>query len=133
MPFDFELAPATRIVQSRAWGALSDAELLNHMARVAALFRQGAVDARWAQIADFTGVTDLGGVSSAGVRRMAEDNPWPKDSIRAFIVATDEEFGLVRMYQAMGDPKTEELCITRSAADAEAYVARERARLGIVI
>lgn len=133
MPFDCELDSAACIVQSRASGALSDTNLLGHMAQVAALFRQGVIDPSWAQISDFTAVSDAGAVSSEGIRRMAEGNPWPKDSIRAFVVATDEQFGLARMYQTIGGLQTEELCITRSAADAAAHVARERARLGIVI
>ena len=37
------------------------------------------------------------------------------------------------MYQALGDPKTDDLCITRSADDADAFIARERVRLGIAI
>jgi hypothetical protein len=131
MPADFELMPSTRTIYTRGWGSLSDADLLDHMARIAALFRSGALDAEWAQICDFTGVENLDGVTSDGIRRAAEGNPWPRYTVRAFIVNSDEQFGLARMYQALGDPKTDDLCITRSAADAGAFVARERARLGI--
>ena len=133
MPADFELMPSTRTVYTRGWGSLSDADLLDHMARIAALFESGALDAEWAQICDFTGVGDLDGVTSDGIRRAAEGNPWPRYTVRAFVVNTDEQFGLARMYQALGDPKTGDLCITRSAADAGAFIGRERVRLGIAI
>jgi hypothetical protein len=133
MPADFELMPSTRTVCSRAWGPLSDADLLGHMAGIAALFKNGALDGEWAQVCDFTGVENLDLVTSDGVRRMAEGNPWPRYSVRAFIVSTDEQFGLARMYQALGDPKTGDLGIVRSDADASAFVGRERARLGIAI
>jgi hypothetical protein len=127
MPADFEVLPDTRTVLTRAWGALTDEDLFRHMARIAALFREGALDFSWAQICDFTAVDDLAGVSTDGIRRMAEGNPWPQTCPRAFIVDTDEQFGLARMYQAIGDPKTDDLCITRCAADAALYIAQERA------
>ena len=133
MPADFELIPGKRIVHSRGWGALTDADLLGHMARISALFKAGTLDTDWAQIWDFTGVENVDGVSTAGVRRAAEGNPWPRSAIRACIVTTDEQFGLVRMYQALGDPKTDDVAITRSAADANAFIGHERVRLGIAI
>ena len=133
MPADFELMPSTRTVYTRGWGSLSDADLLHHMARIAALFTRGALDAEWAQICDFSGVVDLDGVTSDGIRRAAEGNPWPRYTVRAFIVSTSEQFGLARMYQALGDPKTSDLCITHSADEADAFIRRERARLGIAI
>ena len=133
MPADFELIAGTRTVYSRGWGALTDADLLGHMARISALFKAGTLDTEWAQLWDFTGVENVDGVSTAGVRRAAEGNPWPRSAIRACIVTTDEQFGLVRMYQALGDPKTDDMRITRSVADADAFIARERLRLGIGI
>ena len=128
MPADFELMPSTRTVHTRAWGALSDSDLHDHMVRIAALFKDGVLDAEWAQICDFTGVDNLDGVTTAGIRRMAEGNPWPRYTVRAFIVSTDEQFGLARMYQSLGDPKTDDLCITRYAADAALYIAQARTR-----
>ena len=134
MPADFELMPATRTVHSRGWGALTDADLLGHMERIAALFKSGVLDSDWAQIADFSGVENVDGcrrpLAFDGLRN---DNPWPRYAVRAFVVATDEQFGLLRMYQALGNPKTDDVGITRSVADAEAFIARERVRLGIAI
>ena len=94
--------------------------------RIAALFKAGALDGDWAQLWDFTGVENVDGVSTAGVRRVADGNPWPRSAIRVCIVNTDEQFGLVRMYQALrGEPKTDEVGITRSAAEADAFIASE--------
>jgi len=131
MAEDLELMRSSRTAYSRAWGSLSDADLAGHRARIAAHFKEGVLDATWAQICDFTGVDDLDGVSSAGVRAAAEENPWPADTIRAFIVTTDEQFGLARMYQSIGGLKTSDLCITRSATEAAAFIERERRRLGL--
>ncbi len=88
MPADFELMPSTRTVYTRGWGTLSDTDLLNHMARISALFKDGVLDAEWAQICDFTGVDNLNDVTSEGIRRAAEGNPWPRYTVRAFIVST---------------------------------------------
>ena len=133
MPADFELIHGKRTVHSRGWGALTDADLLGHMARIAALFKTGVLDGDWAQIADFSDVDNMDGLSTTGIRRAAEDNPWPRYAVRAFVVATDEQFGLLRMYQALGNPKTDDVGITRSVAEAEDFIARERGRLGIAI
>ena len=133
MPADFELLRETRTVYSRGWGALTDADLAGHMARISALFKAGSLDGDWAQLWDFSAVDNVDGVSTAGVRQVAEGNPWPRYSVRAFIVSTDEQFGLVRMYQSLGNPKTDHTSIARSAADANAFIARERVRLGIAI
>src|SRR5262245_29808864 len=106
MPADFQLLPAERMVLTRAWGALVDADIFDHIERIAALFREGVLDTDWAQIVDFSAVEHVCGLTSAGVRRAAETNPWPRYVVRAFIVSTDEQFGLARMYQTLGDPKT---------------------------
>ena len=74
MPADFELSRATQIVHSRGWGALTDDDVFGHMARIGVLFREGVLDAGWAQISDFTEVTDMRSVSSKGIRRMADAN-----------------------------------------------------------
>jgi hypothetical protein len=131
MPADFTLVRGSRTVHTRAWGPLTDAELYAHLLQIASLFRDGVLDGDWAQLCDFTGVGSLDAVSSQGIRRMAERNPWPRFNVRAFVVGSNEQFGLARMYQALGDPKTADLGITWSTEEAEAFIARERTRLGI--
>jgi hypothetical protein len=129
MPADFELDRPSCIVRTRAWGALTDAELLAHRAAIAALVARGDLDASWAQLVDFTGVTSMDGVTSDGVRRMAERNPWPDDAVRVLVVPTDVTFGLARMYQMFGEPKTDAVHLARTMAEAEAYIDRIRSRL----
>ena len=131
MPADFELTSDTRTVHSRAWGALTDADLLDHSLRLGALFRAGDLGPDWAQISDFTAIEHLRGVSSDGIRLLAERNPWPPGCIRVGIVTTDEQYGLIRMYQALGGLRTEDIHIVRSLEEADAYVARQRARVGL--
>ena len=74
------------------------------------------------------------GCSTAGVRQVAEGSPWPRYAVRACIVCTDEQFGLVRMYQAIGASEDRRPRHRRARPpDAAAFIARERVRLGIAI
>ena len=124
MPFEIRLDATKRIARTRVWGQLTDAELLAHRERIQALFDRRELDDRWAQIVDFMEVTGFVGVSSDGVRSMAERNPWPATAIRVIVAPTDEAFGLARMYQLFRH--IEQVRVTRSLTDAEALVARLR-------
>lgn len=119
MPFEFEVDESTRIVRSRAWGELTDAELLAHLERLTDLFERGVADSAWGHLADFTEVQGLNDVTASCVRQMAERNPWPRESTRVLVVPSDLKYGLGRMYQILGEPKTEGLVLARSAAEAE--------------
>ena len=62
MPCDFKLEESERIVFSRAWGELTDDDLLSHLQRITEAFGQGALDSMWGQIADFSEVENFDGV-----------------------------------------------------------------------
>jgi hypothetical protein len=128
MPFDFELDRERRIVLSRASGSVTDEELLDHMARTRELFKAGVLNSTWAQIADFSEAEDASGVSSIGVARLSEGNPWPRGTARVVIAPKDVQFGLARMYQLLGDLQDHGLEVTRSVADALEFVERRRAQ-----
>lgn len=127
MPAQFELDPERRLVHSRAWGALTDADLVGHASAITALFRRGALDATWAQIYDFSGVESIEEVSAACVRRLAESGPWPADSVRVMIVPSEVTFGLARMYQLSGAARTDRVHVTRDRVGAMAFIAHARA------
>lgn len=130
MPADFELDESRRIVFSRAWGDLTDAELLDHMARMKDAHERGQIDSRWAQVADFSAVRSMNGVSSSGVRALADGNPWHEESIRVLVVPEDVQYGLARMYQMLGEPKTNRVVLVRSVAEAIARVEDRSAAQG---
>lgn len=129
MPFDIALNEAKRIVMSRAWGELTDHDLLSHLQYVTDAFAQGILDQSWGHIADFSKVENLGRVSSQVVQELAERNPWPSESPRVLIVPSDEQYGLARMYQIFGEPKTESLVLVRTAAEANEYMQNVRSGL----
>src|SRR5450432_2730724 len=103
MPAVFKLDPSKRMVYSRSSGILADEDLLGHIGKIRDLFEQGVLDSSWAQIMDFTATTELAAVTSEGIRLLAAQNPWPRESIRVVIAPTNEVFGLTRMYQLLGD------------------------------
>ena len=133
MPADFELIPGTRTVYSRGWGALTDADLLGHMARISALFKAGTLDTEWAQLWDFTGVENVDGVldrrHSTGRGRQslaALRRPRLHRDHRRAVRPGPHVPGLGRSEDRRHGHR-------RSVADADAFIARERLRLGIGI
>lgn len=127
MPAGFELCENERIVYSRAWGDVTEADLTQHMNSVSELFREGTIDATWAQVWDFTTVDSADSLALIGVRNLAKENPWPKESIRALVIASPLVFGFCRMYQILTDlEENRTLTLTKTVAEAEAYIKTKR-------
>jgi len=121
---DFTLDATNRIVRTRAWDELAGSELVDHLERITRCFAEGALDASWAQIVDLADIRSLLGVTTAIIRRLAENNPWPEQSFRVVIAPGDVSFGLARMYQLLGAGATDNVKITRSKEEAEVWFAR---------
>jgi hypothetical protein len=125
MPGSFELDADARIVRARAWGIITDDDLLDHMEETRQLFRDGTLDASWAQIADFSAVESLD-ATNEGIRRHAVLNPWPEESFRALVMPTDASFGLGRMYEMLCGDQGANVRVFRSEAEALAWIAQQR-------
>lgn len=126
MPAEFELDFVNRIVRSRAWGEVTDGDLLIHLERIRELFSDETLDPTWTQIADFAATEILDGLSDNGLRRLAKQNPWPEGSWRALIAKSDLMFGLGRMYQLLGETKGDYVGVVRSEEEAMAWIAQEK-------
>jgi hypothetical protein len=129
MPVDIDLDRAQRIVHSRAWGAVSDGDLLDHMSRIQELLTLGTTDPSWAHVYDLS-EADMTLVSAGTVRRLAEGSPWPAGTVRVLIGPRDIQFGLARMYALLGGARTESVHVTRSADEAAAFIEQARSRWG---
>jgi hypothetical protein len=103
MPASYLIDIPNRIVFSRAWGVLTDSEIIAHAEtlKVDPRFNSG-----FRQVGDFLRTNALL-LTSAAIRAVALDNPFPKDARRAFVVPSDEAFGLARMFSLYlgADPK----------------------------
>lgn len=94
MPASYLIDRTRGVVFSRAWGVLTDEDILAHV-RVLRGDARLTPDLR--QVADFRDVTRLD-VTSEGVRRAASNNPWGPDARRAFVAPIDETLGMIRMF-----------------------------------
>jgi len=125
MPAHFELDRSQRIVHSRAWDELTDADLLDHQAQILRLFQDGTLDATWAQIYDLSAVTNTL-VSTDVVLRLVDENPWPAACLRVIVTPTVLQYGLARMFQLRGNSKTKNMYVIRDAAEAQTTLRKAR-------
>ena len=122
MPGSYVIDVERRIVFSRGWGVLLDAELIDHARTLRADRR---FDPLFQQIADFSDVRELR-VTSAGVRAVAENNPFERDARRAIVVASDAAFGLSRMFELYTGSHPDQFRIFRTLAEAAQWIGLER-------
>ena len=130
MSVEVKLDHENRICCTCGWGKVSDDELLVGQAQIRDLFYQGVLDTTWAQLHDYSAVTDADAVSTDGMQIAAAANPWPRESIRAIVAPSDVTFSYARLYQLLGLPKTNDVLVTRSATEAVEFICRERAGRG---
>ena len=118
MPCSYWIDARRRMVFSRAWGVLADHEIIGH-ANV--LKTDPRFDPAYRQVGDFMTVTAIL-LTSAAIRAVAQDNPFPRDARRAFAVPSDEAFGLARMFTLYLDADPKQFEIFRALAPAMEWV-----------
>jgi hypothetical protein len=103
MPGSYLIDVPRRIVFSRGWGKVTEEEVLAH---ARALRDDPRFEPGFRQLIDFRDI-DRFELTSAGVQHIAQRNPFRTDARRAFVVAQEEVFGMIRMYwsYAEADPK----------------------------
>jgi len=109
MPIAYTIDPVRSIVLSRAWGVVTDRDLLAH---VRALAADPRFKPHFNQLYDCRGVTDVE-VSSSGIKDLAKLNPFGVGARRAVVVNRDITYGMARMYQMTREPSTDELEVFR--------------------
>lgn len=103
MPATYMIDQDAGLVLSRAWGTLTDADLV---ANRDAMLADPGFRADLSQLWDFTRVDQLE-VTGAGVRSLAMGvSPFSAASRRAIIVTDDAGFGMARMFLLMRDSDT---------------------------
>ena len=118
MPGSYLIDEDRRIVFSQGWGVLTDDEILGH---VRALRGDARFQPAFHQILDFRRVSEIK-LSTTGIHAVAQRNPFSPDGHRAFIVASDEAFGLARMYAAYTEIPDNPIRIYRSLGPALEWV-----------
>jgi hypothetical protein len=110
MPGSYRIDVERGIVFTRGWGVLTDVQTAAHAKALAADPRHNPA---FRQLADFRDLTEIR-VTSDGIRDVARSNPFKRDARRAFVVATDEAFGLTRMFGFFADASNEQFMIFRA-------------------
>jgi hypothetical protein len=119
MPADFFIDAQRGIVYSKATGVFGRIEAMDHMTR---LLRHPDFWPEFNQLADFREITDLA-LSNAEVKDLARQVVFSARSKRAFVVATDLQFGLSRMFGAFREMAGEPGVMTfKSMAEALSWL-----------
>ena len=118
MPGSYLIDVPRRIVFSRGWGALKDAEIFAHAESLQANAR---FDPGFRQIVDFRDLTEIR-LTGAGVHAVAQNNPFKRDARRALVVVTDEAFGLARMFELFTEADPDQFRIFREIGPAFEWI-----------
>lgn len=95
MPEEYRIDERQRMVWARSWGVLSDDDIRRHQSRLRAdpLFHPS-----FSQLVDCTAVTEVT-LSAGTILQMGQSTVFDPSARRAYVVAKDVLFGLVRMYE----------------------------------
>src|SRR5260221_2200018 len=118
MPASYPIDDERRTIFSRAWGVLTDADVVRHNR---ALIQEPRFRPGYNRLADFRDVTELRLTaevvsSEAALLRLAPN------SRRAFVVSTDLAFGFARMFQLAGAVPDEALQVVRDLESGMAWI-----------
>lgn len=110
MPAEYLVNRKLGVVFSRAWGVLTDTDLLEHQRR---LGQDPQFEPSLNQIFVFEDVTAVE-VTAAGIRALAERTLFGAGARRAFIVhpGAMAMFGLLRMFEILTSDHPDELRVT---------------------
>lgn len=114
MPAEFEIDLEHRLVRSRAWGVLVDADLA---ATQQALRTAPGFEPDFCQLYDFREVTQIK-LTAPFLRRLAKQSPFARDARRAVVVSSDVAFGMARMYELAGNRDPNRFRIFRTCEEA---------------
>lgn len=124
MPISYRIDPERQLILTRAWGVLTDAELLAHKDR---LLHDAAFDPGMPELSDVRAIERLD-VTTVGVKAMVAHDTAHSERRSghrlALVVPTDEAFGMARMYQLMGKRDDGSVAVFRTLPDAEAWLAK---------
>ena len=120
MPVSYTIVPERRLVISRAWEALSDADVREHDER---LREDPDFDPEYRQLADGRELTRVD-VSWSMIAEVARNPVFSRSSRRAVVVARDVDYGVARVFQTMVELQGGVVQIFRDHEAAERWLDR---------
>jgi hypothetical protein len=118
MPAEFQIEREHRLVRTRAWGVLTDAQTRAHYDEIA---RHPAFERSFSLLCDLRGVTHLEAAPNT-LRDLARFSTFARGTRRAFVVTLDEHFGLARMLQAFCELEGAQVGVFRTLAEAHQWL-----------
>ncbi|MDE3128257.1 MAG: hypothetical protein KGL38_09620 [Gemmatimonadota bacterium] len=118
MPAKALVVPDLSLVVGRAWDVLTADDLA---AATTATRRDPRFHPHFRQLADFRAVTDYD-FGGSTVRRLATVDVYAPGTRRAFVVASDESFGLARMFQMLREAPNDGLRVYRDFREAVTWL-----------
>jgi len=122
MPIAYRIDQDRRLVLTRAWGILADADILDHKEQLA---KDPHVRAPMVELSDLRSVERLD-VTTEGVKAMVAHDTKNADQVAghrlALVVGSDEVFGMARMYGLRRSADGDGVGVFRDVADAEAWL-----------
>jgi len=118
MPASFTIDASRRLVTSRLWGDVTDAELRQQHA---ALRAAPEFDPSYAQLIDARGL-DVGRISGETLSSLASTSNFAPDTRRAVVADEDSAFGVARMFSAWSAARGHEVRVFRDLASADAWL-----------
>jgi hypothetical protein len=121
MPIAHTIDTERRVVRSRLWGIVTEADAWES---VAALRNDPSFDPTYNQLADLREMKEAR-VGGNTVRELAVMPIFAPQSRRALVVASDLQYGISRMTTSHAETGHQQMAIFRTVADAEAWLGVE--------
>lgn len=118
MPTSYEIDPQRRLVTSRIWGAVTDAEIHQHNQK---LRYDPKFDPTFQQLVDMTGITTIG-VSTSMINETSLDQFFEPGTRRAFIATDDAVFGMARMFALRAEGLGQTIQVFRDSDEAREWL-----------
>lgn len=118
MPASYDLDPESRLVRSRVWGVIGNAETQAHYAKMKA---DGGFDPGFRQLCDLTDLDRLE-LTPDDLRALARLRVFAAGAKRAFVAPVDHHFGLARMLEVYSESEGSEVRVFRTRAEAEEWL-----------
>jgi hypothetical protein len=118
MPTSYQVDPVQRLVHSRSWGTLTDAEVVDLYRRLAT---EPEFEPTFRQLCDLREVTRLA-TSTTTLRDLARSSVFAPGARRAFVVGSDVNYGIARMFQTYCELAGLEVNVFRDEPSATAWL-----------
>ncbi len=122
MPADYTIDKSQRMVFSKAYGILTDQDIISHQEM---LRDDPDFDPGFSQLVDCTNITKADDISTDAIYELARRHLFGAESQRAFVAPKKLLYGLFRMFQILTDDYPDELVVFRDLTEARKFLKLE--------